>query len=201
MKSIISKMMWMSLVGLLTLSLSSTVMAAKYTVDQSHTTIGFVVSHLVISKVRGNFQEFEGSVEINDKTKEVSNVQATIQTASINTNNTKRDNHLRSSDFFKADEFPTITFNSTQVKKTGDKTYEVTGDLSIRGVTKQVTLTGELLGMIDSPNMGKRAGFVAEGTINRNDFGVSWSRMLDTGGPVVGNEVTLTIEAEVIAQN
>ncbi|MBF0350622.1 MAG: YceI family protein [SAR324 cluster bacterium] len=177
--------------------LSGQVSAAVYEVDTTHTTVGFSATHLVISNVSGKFNSFSGSVEI-DADKNISNIQAEIDVTSIDTANQKRDEHLRSGDFFDAEKNPKITFKSTSVKKLEGNKYQVIGDLTIRGVTKAVTLEGELIGMIQSQYVGSRAGFRAEGKINRMDFGVSWNKQMDFGGWAVGEEITLKIDAEVI---
>lgn len=182
----------------LVITLSSTAYSGEYAVDVSHSNVGFAITHLMISKVKGQFNEFKGGVDINEGTKEISNVWADIKTESIDTNNQKRDEHLKSPDFFNVSKYPEIRFKSTSTKKLPGNKYKVEGDLTMKGVTKKITLTGEMLGMIQSKTMGTRAGFRAEATINRHDFGVSWDKTMDIGGVVVGNEVMLIIETEVI---
>ncbi len=171
-------------------------LAETYVVDASHSQVGFAVKHLVVSTVKGKFSVFEGSVEIDDQ-KNVSNVKAKIDVASVDTGRAKRDQHLRSPDFFDAATYPTIEFASTSISKRGDK-YTVIGDLTIRGVTRKVTLIGELTGVINDPYFGQRAGFVATGKINRRNFDVKWSKQMDNGGLVVGDDVTLSIEVEAL---
>ena len=182
----------------LTLSGAFSVSAASYKLDKSHTYVGFVVKHLVISKVKGNFKDFEGGFDFDEKTKKLSNVSAVIQTQSIDTDNEKRDGHLKSGDFFKADEHKTITFKSTNAKHLGGNSYEVVGDLTMRGVTKSITLKGQLLGVVEDSYFGNRAGLTASATINRKDWGVSWNKSLDAGGLAVADEVELLLEIEAV---
>ncbi len=165
-----------------------------FAIDNTHARIGFGVTHMVISSVKGEFKKYEGSFTLGDH-KELKSASATIETASIDTGVEKRDNHLRSPDFFNADEFDTITFNSTSISHSGND-YTVLGDLTIKDITKKVTLRGKLLGVITDPWGKTRAGFTARGTIDRRDFGLTWNKALETGGLVVGNEVTLELDVE-----
>jgi polyisoprenoid-binding protein YceI len=174
----------------------TTAHAEVYKFDKAHTNIGFSVRHMTISQVKGHFSDFSGSVDYNDPDPTKSAIELTIQTASISTDNERRDGHLKSPDFFAADSFPTITFKSTKIVSTGTDKYDVTGDLTMRGVTKPVTLSIEITGKIDDKMMGKRFGFTATGKLNRQDWGVSWSHTLDTGGLVAGNEITLLLDGE-----
>ncbi len=174
------------------------VQAADWNLDQVHSAIEFSVRHLAISKVKGKFKEFTAKMVFDGKAVENGSVEFTIQVASLDSDNEKRDNHLKSSDFFAAEENPTITFKSKKVTAIKDGKFQITGDMTMRGVTKEVTFDCELNGVIDDPRMGSRAGFSAETTINRQDFGVSWSKTLDAGGLLVGNDVKLTLELEFI---
>lgn len=168
--------------------------AATYDVDPAHTRIGFAVKHMVISVVRGEFQKFSGTFDINDNGV-LTATEATIDVASLNTREEKRDNHLRSPDFFDAENHPEMKFVATKI--TGkDNKYTVFGDLTIRGVTKPVVLTGEKLGEATDPWGNQRAGFHAEGQINRKDFGVNFHKVLETGGLVVADEVTIELDVE-----
>ena len=168
-----------------------------YNVDPMHSQVGFVARHLVASKVRGNFTEFEGAVVIGD-TPETSSVTATVQAASITTNNEQRDGHLKSPDFLDLENHPTLTFVSTSVTPSGKEDhFDLTGDLTIRGITKQVTFDLEYLGT--GPHMMEGmtvAGFEASVEIDRRDFNVNFDGALENGSLVVSNKITLTLEIE-----
>lgn len=169
-----------------------------WTLDPAHSEIAFSVRHLAISKVRGSFDAFEATiVTAEDPAK--STVEATIQVASVNTNQKDRDNHLRTNDFFKADEFPTITFVSTSVALDGND-ITVVGDLTLRGVTKSVTLTGEFGGIVTDGYGQTKAGFTASTKINRHDYGVSWNAALEAGGFTLGDDVTINFELQFALQ-
>lgn len=166
-----------------------------YTIDPSHSSVGFIARHLVASKVRGQFTDFSGAITIGD-TAEASSVEVTVQAASVTTNNETRDNHLRSADFLDLENNPTLTFKSTAVKSVGDG-FEVTGDLSIRGVTKSVTLKVDYLG--EGPSFTPNAvtlGFEATAEIDRRDFNVNFEGTLENGALVVGNKVVLDLAIE-----
>jgi polyisoprenoid-binding protein YceI len=171
---------------------------ASFKIDGSHTQTTFAVKHLVISTVRGEFSKVEGSAAIDDADLTKSSVQASIDVASVNTREPKRDAHLKSADFFDAEKFPKITFKSTKVEKAGEGALKVTGDLTIKGVTRSVVLdlTGPTKEIKDPWGLTRR-GLSATTKINRKDFGVSWGPMIEAG-PVVGDEVTIMIEAELI---
>lgn len=172
--------------------------ADSWKVDPAHSSINFSVKHMVIATVHGKFTSFSGEAVWDGKDLSGGSVTVTAETKSITTDNVDRDKHLRSSDFFAADSFPTITFKSTKVSPAKDGTFALAGDLTIRGVTKPVTFNAELTGTANDPWGNARAGFTAETTINRQDFGVSWSKALDSGGLVAGNDVKLTIEIELV---
>ena len=174
------------------------VFAAVYNIDPAHSTIGFKVKHLMITNVKGLFEKFRGTVNIDEKDIAKSKVDVTIEMASINTNITKRDDHLRSPDFFDVAKFPTMTFVSTKVEKTGSDKLKVTGNLTIKGVTKQVILNVEgPTEEIKSPQGDVKRGASATAAINRQDFGVSWSKKLDGGGLVVADDVYISIDTEL----
>lgn len=174
--------------------------AGTWTIDPIHSEVGFSVRHLMVSKIKGVFEKFEGAITVAEDPL-VSSVQVTIDVTSINTREENRDNHLRSADFFKADEHPSITFSSTSVTAKGND-YAVTGDLTIKGTTKPVTLDLEFNGVNGDPWGGTRAGFTATTEINRSDFGIDISMPLDGGGVVVGEKVKITLEVEaVLAQS
>ena len=174
--------------------------AATYTLDPSHTSIGFNVKYLMITVVIGQFKTYEAEIELEENTNELKGVEANIQVSSIDTENAKRDGHLKSPDFFDAEQFPNILFKSRTVNKLGTDEYEVIGDLTIKGITKTITLRGKNTGFIDAGMMGgKRAGFSATAMINRKDFGLNWNRKLDQGGLLVGNEVTIELKIQAVA--
>jgi len=174
------------------------VLAATYTLDTAHTTIGFKVKHLMIANVKGSFEKFKGTVIIDENDVAKSKVTVSIEMASINSSNAKRDEHLRSGDFFDVAKFPVMTFESTKVERSGAETLKVTGNLTIKGVTKQVILTVDgPSGEIKSPQGVVKRGASAVTKINRQDFGVSWNKKLDAGAVVVGDEVQISIDAEL----
>jgi polyisoprenoid-binding protein YceI len=162
-----------------------------------HSTLGFSVAHMVVSKTTGRFMEATGFVEMDAEAKQFKAIEATIRTASVNTNHQKRDNHLRGADFFDVEKNPTMTYTMKSYQKTGDG-YTAIGDLTLHGVTKEITLVGTFNGATKDPWGNVRAGFAASGKINRKDFGMNWSKTLDNGGLVVGDEVTLQLEIECI---
>ena len=170
-----------------------------FALDRSHTQVGFVARHLMVSKVRGRFTDFEGTIIVADDPS-ASSVEVTIQAASINTNDEGRDNHVRTNDFLSVDEFPTLTFRSTKVDLGSKGDWKVNGDLTVRGVTRPIVLDVEFEGVIQDPWGNQRLGFTASGEIDRNDFGVSFNAALETGGFVVSPKVKLEIEAEAVRQ-
>jgi polyisoprenoid-binding protein YceI len=177
-------------------AVASPVIAAEtYTFDKGHTTVGFQVRHIV-TNVGGKFRDFAGTVQIDRARPENSSVEFTIQAASIDTNEAKRDEHLRSADFFDVANHPTITFKSTSVKPTGKDTYAVTGNFTMRGVTKQVTLPVTVLGEARDPWGNEKIGFETGTTLNRKEYGINWSKTLDNGGLLVGDEVKVLIAVE-----
>jgi polyisoprenoid-binding protein YceI len=177
------------------------VLAQTYTIDPLHSAIQFKVKHLMITNVKGVFEKFKGSVVIDEKDISKSKVDVSIEMASVNTNITKRDDHLRSADFFDVGKFPTMTFVSTKVEKAGPDKLKVTGNLTIKGVTRPVILNVEgPTGEIKSPQGDFKRGASAAATINRQDFGVSWNKKLDGGGVVVADEVFITIDTELVKQ-
>ncbi len=175
------------------------VIAATYVVDSVHSQVHFSVPHLMMFKVRGNFNSFNGSIEVDRASKTLSGAQAEIEAASVNTNNQKRDEHLRSADFFDAANHPQITFVSKRINGNG-KDITMVGDLTIRGVTREVVLTGSYLGETPDPWGNMRTGFEARGQIDRRDFGLTWNKALETGGFVVGDQVEIGIEVAAVEQ-
>jgi len=170
-----------------------------FALDRSHTEVGFVARHLMVSKVRGRFTDFEGTIVVADDPS-ASSVEVTIQAASVNTNDENRDNHVRNNDFLSVEEFPTLSFRSTKVELKPRGDWKVYGDLTVRGVTRPVVLDVEFEGVIQDPWGNQRLGFTASGEIDRNDFGVSFNAALETGGFVVSPKVKLEIEAEAVRQ-
>jgi len=181
------------------LALPAMAAAATWNIDPDHSNVGFKIRHLMISNVKGNFDKHSGTVDLNEKDITKSKVEVSIETASINTNVQKRDDHLRSADFFDVAKFPTMTFVSKKVAKAGKDKLKVTGDLTLHGITKEVVLN------VDGPSKESkdpwgniRKGASATATINRKDFGLTWNKALETGGVVVGDEVNIILEIEMI---
>ena len=173
-------------------------LSGTYALDPAHTRIGFVARHAMVTKVRGQFNEFEGSAVVAGTDITKSSAQLTIQAASIDTRNEQRDAHLRSNDFLALEEYPQITFVSTDVRQTDETTLEVTGDLTVRGVTKSVTVPFEFQGAATDPFGNLRVGFEGSVVINRKDYGVSWNAALKAGGVLVSEKVTLEFEISAI---
>jgi polyisoprenoid-binding protein YceI len=172
--------------------------AATYTIDAAHSSVGFKVRHMMVSKVTGSFGEFSGTFDYVEGQPGQWTAAATIKTASVNTNDAKRDGHLRNADFFDAENYPEIAFVSTGVSKKGDG-WMLTGDLTMHGVTKPVELELEFNGAITDPWGNDRVGFSAKGALDRRDFGITYNTVLDKGGVAVSNEVELMLEIEAIA--
>jgi polyisoprenoid-binding protein YceI len=170
-----------------------------YKIDKSHSEAVFQVRHLV-TRVRGRFDDFEGSVQINDERPDLSSVDFTIKATSIDTNEKDRDTHLRSADFFEVDKFPNITFRSKRTAKKSGESYDVAGDLTIHGVTKEITLPVTHLGKAKDPWGNERVGFEAEITLNRKDYGLMWNAPLEIGGFLVGDEVKVSLSIQAVAQ-
>ncbi len=168
--------------------------------DLSHSSVQFVARHMMLSKVRGEFGKFAVDLDLDLDNPEQASVVATIDTASINTREAQRDAHLKSADFFKVDEFPQMVFRSTKVERTGDDTAKVYGDLTIRDVTKPVVLDVTYTGTSKSPWGTTSIGFEANTKINREDWGLTWNVALETGGWLVGKEITINIESEFVQQ-
>jgi len=168
-------------------------------IDKAHSEAVFQVRHL-LTKVRGRFTDFEGTVKLDQENPENSSVDVSIQATSIDTSQADRDVHLRSADFFDVEKFPTLTFKSTRVTPTGNQTFAVAGDLTIHGITKSVVLPTTFLGMAKDPWGNERAGFEAEVTINRKDYGLNWNAALEAGGFLVGDEVKISLQVQAVAQ-
>lgn len=173
---------------------------STWIVDQTHSSIQFEVSHLTVSSVTGSFTSYSGTVTTSKKNVfDNAKITATIQTASINTNNMERDKHLKAEDFFNVDKYPEIKFVSTSFEEKEDNNYEIVGNLTIKGTTKEVTLYADFGGIV-SINNKKKAGFEAKGTIDRFDFGLSWDDVLDNGGLIVGEKVDIILNVELVKQ-
>jgi polyisoprenoid-binding protein YceI len=181
------------------LALVASARAQTWNIDPVHSHVGFTVRHMVITKVEGEFKDFAGAITgFDGKNVATGSVDVTIQIPSISTDNNQRDTHLKSPDFFDAAKFPTMTFKSKKiVKGTGDK-FTMIGDLTMKGVTKEVTLDCTFNGTVVDPQGNTRAGFSATTTINRQDYGVSWNNSLADGGLVVGNDVVIDLEIEAV---
>jgi polyisoprenoid-binding protein YceI len=188
-----------SITTIIALALPVIASAATWTIDPDHSNVGFKVRHLMVSNVKGSFDKYTGTIDINDKDITKSKVEVSIDTSSINTNQQKRDEHLRSADFFDVAKFPTMTFVSKKVAKAGKDKLKVTGDLTLHGVTREVVLDVEPLSKESKDLYGNlRRGTTATTKINRKDFGLVWNKVLETGGVAVGDEVSITLEIEMI---
>jgi len=175
-------------------------MAGEMSVDKSHTNVGFQVTHMVITKVNGHFNDYEVQFTFDPKNLETFNLEATISAASVDTDNEKRDEHLRSADFFDADKYPEMIFKSTKAVKTAEG-YKAIGTLTIKDVTRELELPFTVTGPVKGPWGNTRYGIEAKTTINRKDFNVLWNKTMDTGGLVVSDDVDIIIDAQFIATN
>jgi polyisoprenoid-binding protein YceI len=171
-----------------------------YAIDSSHTQLGFAVRHMAVSKVRGRFSTFEGTIDIAENPED-SKVSLTIDAHSVDTRDENRDNHLRTNDFFDVPNHPTWTFVSTAIKVVTPTEWKVTGDLTIRGTTRPVTLDVTLEGVVKDPYGNHRVGFSGSTSIDREDFGVSFGAVMEAGGLVVAKKVDIEIELEAVLQS
>ncbi|HET7903431.1 MAG TPA: YceI family protein [Candidatus Eisenbacteria bacterium] len=178
------------------LAVAGAAQAALWTIDTSHSSVGFSVRH-IFSKVPGTFDKFSGTIDYDPAKPEAASVKVEIEAASINTKNERRDNHLRSADFFEVEKYPTLSFQSTKVVKGAGNALTVEGNLTMKGVTKPVTLAVTFLGATD-PQPGARSGFEATTTVNRKDYGILWNRPLEAGGMLLSDDVTITILIEAM---
>ena len=172
----------------------------KWSIDPTHSEIGFKVKHMMFTNVSGNFEKFDASIETEGDDFTTAKFDFSGEIDSINTGNADRDNHLRSADFFDAEQFPTLTFKSTSFEKESESDYKLTGDLTLHGVTKSVKLDVEFGGLAKDPWGNTKTGLSATGKINRKDWGLNWNSALETGGVLVGEEVKLNIELQFIQQ-
>jgi len=173
--------------------------AATYVIDSSHSSVSFKVKHMMVSKVQGVFNDFSGTLEFDETNLKNWSTNATIQAASVDTGDQKRDEHLKGADFFDVEAFPLIKYESKGVEKKGDQ-WIIHGELTMHGATKHMMLKMEFNGAIDDPWGNHRAGFTAEGKIDRTEFGIKYNSVLDQGGLAVGNDVSIVLEIEAIRQ-
>ena len=177
------------------LLISSMVSAEEYAIDKTHSAIGFSAKHLMVSKTTGLFSDYDGTVNFDPKDLATSKIDVTVKSASINTNMEKRDEHLKSPDFLDVEKFPTISFVTKSITQDGDA-YQLTGDLTIKGVTKEIIVPAEISGPVNSPMGGSVLGIESKFKINRQDYGVSWNKSMDNGGFVVSDEVNIDVTIE-----
>lgn len=169
---------------------------AQWNIDPAHSNAEFTVRHMMVTNVRGTFDNVSGTLNFDPENPAAASVTATIQAASISTGVADRDNHLRSADFFDVEKFPTITFTSTSVEPTGDNTARITGELTMHGVTRTITLEADYLGQGLSPFGDMRAGFEGSVKINREDYGLTWNQALESGGVLVSKEVKIQLNVQ-----
>jgi polyisoprenoid-binding protein YceI len=172
----------------------------NWQIDNAHSEINFTVRHMMISNVRGRFENFTGEVNFDEQNPENTTVAVQIDASSINTREAKRDNHLRSQDFLYVEKYPYLTFRSKRVELTGKNRARLVGDLTVRDLTREVTLNVEYSGLAKSPWGTTSAGFSATGTLNRSDWNLTWNQALETGGVLVGDEIKFNVEVEIVRQ-
>ncbi len=168
----------------------------SWSLDKQHLELGFSAKHMMVATVRGRFTDIDAEVHLNEERPEASRVRATVQAASLTTGSADRDGHLKSPDFFDVERYPALTFVSREVRRKGDD-FELTGDLTIKEVTRPVTLKGEYTGPVQGPGGGRHVGFSLSGEIDREEFGLTWNVALEAGGVLVGRKIKLSIDAEV----
>lgn len=166
--------------------------------DTTHSNIGFSIKHMMFTNVKGNFETYEGGLTMNGDDFENAQLEFNADVASINTNNADRDGHLKSADFFDVEKFPALTFKSTSIRKTGDHTYDLEGDLTMRGETKKVQLKAVYSGLMKDPFGNTKIGLNINGKVNRKDWGLNWNAGLETGGLLVSEDVKFDIETQLI---
>ena len=177
---------------------SFTDLTGTYTLDPTHTRIGFVARHAMVTKVRGSFNEFEGTAVIDGANPANSSVRVTIDASSIDTRNAQRDEHLRTNDFLALEQYPQITFASTDIRQVDETTFEVSGDLTIKDVTNRITVPFEFEGASQDPFGNQRIGFDGSVTISRKDYGITWNAALETGGVLVSDKIVLEFEVSAV---
>ena len=173
---------------------------STWVIDPTHSEIGFKVKHMMFTNVSGKFNTFTASIENDDNQFETSTIKFEADINSIDTNNTDRDNHLKSADFFEAEKFSKLSFTSSEIKKIGDNEFQIVGELTLKDVTKTITLETEYSGLMLDPWGNTKAGLSISGKINRKEFGLTWNAALETGGVLVGEEVKLFVEAQFLRQ-
>jgi len=175
-------------------------MAAIWKIDEAHSSVEFVVKHMMVSRTKGRFTKFDGAITLDEENLANSSAKVEIDVASIDTHDEKRDAHLRSADFFDAEQFPTITFVSTEVRPRGGDKFQLIGDLTIKGVTEKVVIDAEKTGQGTSPWGQQVVGFEAKTDIDRKDYGLTWNVALETGGFLVGDNIKINLEVEAVQQ-
>lgn len=198
MNRTMNRMLPMLVLSLLALAVPA--LAAQYEIDTAHSAISFKIKHLTISSVKGSFDDFAGTFTFDPAAPKTGSVEAVIQAASISTGNTKRDEHLRAPDFFDVAQFPTITFKSTGLTMTSATEGTLSGDLTMHGVTKPVTLAVVFNGTIKDPWGNDKAGFAATGKLDRTEFGLTYGKVMEGGGLMIGNEVEFTLDIQGAAK-
>lgn len=188
--------LWMLLVALLAVRLVTA--QTKYEIDVTHSNVMFTVTHLVVSEVTGHFKDFSATLTINNPDFSDATVEMNIKVASITTDNERRDNHLRSEDFFWVEKYPEITFKSKSFKKIGENQYKVSGDFTMRGVTKAIELDAAYRGEVKDGYGNVKAGWKVTAVVNRFDHGLKWNALVEGGGAVVGQDVTMTVNAQFL---
>ncbi|MCP8616193.1 YceI family protein [Salirhabdus salicampi] len=173
----------------------------KWSIDKAHSSVDFSAKHMMISTVRGTFQQFDATIEADPNDLTTASIEFSVDAASIDTKNADRDGHLKSADFLDVENHPTITFNATKVEKVDDGEYNVTGDLTIRGTTRSETFVARFEGQGKDPWGNEVVGFTGEGTVNRKDYGLTWNQVLETGGVLVGEKIKFFIEVEAMKQD
>ncbi len=173
---------------------------STWAIDPTHSEIGFKVKHMMFTNVSGKFDQFDVLIENEDDAFETSNISFTAQVNSINTSNTDRDNHLRSADFFDVDNFATLSFKSTSVQKVNEGNFKISGDLTIKDITKNITLETEYSGLMKDPWGNTKIGLSLTANINRKDLGLTWNSALETGGVLVGEDIKLNAEIQLVKQ-
>ena len=194
------RIMFIVVIAAITTLMAAGATAQVWNFDKNHSYIGFTAKHMVITTVPGKFEDYTGQINFDGKDFTTGSAEVTIQAASINTDSEKRDNHLRSSDFFDVAKYPTITFKSTKIERTEGNNFNMTGDLTIKGITKPVTLACTLNGLITDPYGNTRAGFTATGMIKRHDFDIAWDNKLKDGSFIVGENINIILQVELVEQ-
>lgn len=184
-----------------TQTIERTDLSGDYAIDPAHTRIGFVARHAMVTKVRGSFNDFEGTIHIDAEDLSRSNAEVTIQAESIDTRNEDRDAHLRSNDFFAMEQYPEITFATTKIEQVDDSTFRVTGDLTVRGETRSITMAVDHTGAAIDPWDNLRIGFEGSVIVNRKEWGITWNAALEAGGVLVSDKATLEFEVSAVKQS